>query len=149
MKRECILLIEDRDEVREALASSFARAGSLVEAVRAPADASECLAALRPKWVLVGAGQAADLLAWLRREQFTAVATASSVPHRASTPLVGGSPPSRSATQRGFLRHFWARVLIRCGYRCERPPQTVPTRRGLRVPTDQTRDESTEQDARP
>ena len=69
MKRECILLIEDRDEVREALASSFARAGSLVEAVRAPAEAIECLAAFRPNWILVGEGQAADLLAWLRSEE--------------------------------------------------------------------------------
>ena len=69
MKRECILLIEERDEVREALASSFARAGSLVGAVRAPAEAIECLAAFHPNWILVGEGQAADSLAWLRSEE--------------------------------------------------------------------------------
>ena len=69
MKRESILLIEDRDEVREAVASSFARAGSLVEAVRTSAGAIECLAAFRPNWILVGEGQAPDLLAWLRGEE--------------------------------------------------------------------------------
>ena len=69
MKRERILLIEDRDDVREAVASSFARAGSLVEAVRAPSEAIECLAAFRPNWILVAECQAPDLLAWLRGDK--------------------------------------------------------------------------------
>jgi CheY-like chemotaxis protein len=69
MKRECILLIEDRDGVREAVASSLGRAGSLVEAVRAPAEAIDCLATFRPNWILVAECQAPDLLAWLRSEE--------------------------------------------------------------------------------
>jgi CheY-like chemotaxis protein len=68
MKRERILLIDDRDEVRDAVACSLAQAGSLVEAVRDPAEAIDSLTAARPNWILVAEWQAPDLLTRLRHE---------------------------------------------------------------------------------
>jgi chemotaxis response regulator CheB len=69
MATEIILLVNDTEHVREAVAESLARAGSFVEAVPDCERAVEFLLVFRPDWILVGERQAAELLDWVGRQE--------------------------------------------------------------------------------
>ena len=65
---EIILLIDEREHVRDAVARPYAQAGAYVEALASCAEAIDFLVAFRPDWILVDERQAADLLFWLRNQ---------------------------------------------------------------------------------
>jgi DNA-binding response OmpR family regulator len=69
MATEIILLVDDAEQPRGAVAESLARAGSYVEAVPDCAAAIEFMVVFRPDWVLVTDRQAPDLLAWIGRQE--------------------------------------------------------------------------------
>jgi DNA-binding response OmpR family regulator len=66
MPTEIILLVDERRQVREAVARPYVEAGAWVEAPASCAEALEFLARFRPDWILVGERQADELLLWLR-----------------------------------------------------------------------------------
>jgi DNA-binding response OmpR family regulator len=66
MPTETILLIDDRQYVRDAVARPYTEAGARVEDLATCAEAIELLARLRPDWILVGEQHATELLLWLR-----------------------------------------------------------------------------------
>ena len=66
MATEIILLVDDRQHVRDAVARPYLEAGARVEDLASSAEAIELLAWLRPDWILVGEQHAGELLQWLR-----------------------------------------------------------------------------------
>lgn len=67
---EMVLLVDERPEVREAVARPYVAAGAYVVRVPGAAEAIRFLDMFRPEWVLVGEKHAHELLIWLRsREQ--------------------------------------------------------------------------------
>jgi DNA-binding response OmpR family regulator len=69
MPTETILLVDERQYVRDAVARPYAEAGARVEGLATCVEAIEVLARLRPDWILVGEQQATELLRWLRDRQ--------------------------------------------------------------------------------
>jgi CheY-like chemotaxis protein len=69
MAAEIILLVDDIEHVRRPVAESLARAGAYVEPVATCADAIEFLLVFSPDWILVAEHQAAELLAWVGRQE--------------------------------------------------------------------------------
>jgi len=69
MPTETILLVDDRQYVRDAVARPYLEAGARVEGLPTCAEAIELLARLRPDWILVGEQHATELLLWLRERQ--------------------------------------------------------------------------------
>ena len=61
-----ILLVDDRQHVRDAVARPYLQAGARVEDLASCAEAISLLAWLRPDWILVGEQHANELLSWLR-----------------------------------------------------------------------------------
>ncbi|HYV66126.1 MAG TPA: hypothetical protein VE964_07775 [Myxococcales bacterium] len=66
MATEFILLVEERSQVREAVARPYREAGARVEAPATCTEAIGFLSLFRPDWILVGERHAAELLFWLR-----------------------------------------------------------------------------------
>jgi hypothetical protein len=69
MRTEIILLVDERRQVRDAVARPYVEAGAWVEAPASCAEAIEFLAKFRPDWILVGEKQADELLLWLRGQR--------------------------------------------------------------------------------
>lgn len=69
MPTETILLVDERQYVRDAVARPYTEAGARVEGLATCGEAIELLARLRPDWILVGARHATELLLWLRDRQ--------------------------------------------------------------------------------
>ena len=69
MPTETILLVDDRQHVRDAVARPYTEAGARVEDLATCAEAIEVLSRVRPDWILVGEQHAAELLLWLRDRQ--------------------------------------------------------------------------------
>jgi len=69
MPTEIILLIDENERVRDALARSYAQAGAYVEALASCAEAIDYLVASRPDWILVDQQQADELLFWMRGQE--------------------------------------------------------------------------------
>jgi CheY-like chemotaxis protein len=69
MAAEIILLVDDADPVRSAMAESLARAGAYVEAVAGVDEAIDFLLVFTPDWVLVAERQAGELIAWLSKQE--------------------------------------------------------------------------------
>ena len=66
MATEIILLVDERAQVREAVARPYRDAGARVEAPATWMEAIGFLSLFRPDWILVGEKQADELLLWLR-----------------------------------------------------------------------------------
>jgi DNA-binding response OmpR family regulator len=69
MAAEIILLIDDAEHVRSAVAESLARAGAYVESVASCAQAVDFLLVFSPDWILVAERQAGEMLAWVARQE--------------------------------------------------------------------------------
>jgi DNA-binding response OmpR family regulator len=69
MLTEIILLVDDRPQVREAVARPYIEAGARVEAPATCTEAIRLLVRIRPDWILVGEKQADELLSWLSAHQ--------------------------------------------------------------------------------
>ena len=66
MATEIILLVDERSQVREAVARPYREAGARVEAPATCTEAIGFLSLIRPDWILVGEKHANELLLWLR-----------------------------------------------------------------------------------
>ena len=66
MATEVILLVDERSQVREAVARPYREAGARVEAPATCTEAIGFLSHFRPDWILVGEAQVDELLRWLR-----------------------------------------------------------------------------------
>jgi CheY-like chemotaxis protein len=69
MRAEIILLVDDVERVRNAVAESLARTDAYVEAVASCAEAVDFLLVFSPDWILVAERQAGELLAWVGRQE--------------------------------------------------------------------------------
>ena len=63
---EVILLVEERVQVREAVARPYREAGARVETPATCSEAIGFLSHFRPDWILVGEKQVDEVLQWLR-----------------------------------------------------------------------------------
>jgi CheY-like chemotaxis protein len=69
MVAEIILLVDDAEHVRTAVAESLARAGAYVEPVASCREAMDFLLVFAPDWILVAERQANELLAWVAQQE--------------------------------------------------------------------------------